>query len=139
MSSLVSKSALTVDGRLIGKIREPYHLICSAMNADASVQTNVARFVPRFAGTLISVKGSCRVAPAGSSSVLDLHKNGTTVLTDKITIEAGETDTDDATTPPSIATVAFVAGDVFTIDIDQLGSTTPGQGYAVELEIERTS
>lgn len=133
------ENAVTVDGRLQGTIREHWIAIASAMNADAANQTNVARFVPRFAGTLIAVKASCRVAPTGQSAVLDLHKNGTTVLTNKCEIEVGETDTDTATTQPSIATAAFAAGDVFTIDIDQVGSTVAGQGFEVEIEIERTS
>lgn len=132
-------NAVTVDGRLTGTIREHWVVIASAMNADAAAQTNVGRFVPRFAGTLISVKASCRVAPTGQSAVLDLHKNGTTVLTNKCKIEVSETDTDDATTQPSIATATFLAGDVFTVDIDQVGSTVAGQGYEMEIEIERTS
>jgi len=65
-------------------------------------------------------------ATAGSTGtmVVDIHKNGTSIMTtNKIDIETGEKTSADAATQPDLTTTTFVAGDIFTIDVDAIHST----------------
>lgn len=69
--------------------------------------------------------------PGGQSIIVDVNKNGTTIFTDqdnRPTIAAGDTTGD--TTDIDINSVS--ANDVFTIDVDQIGTSgSPGGNLAV--------
>lgn len=71
-------------------------------------------------------------AGTGGTMVIDIHLNGTTIMTtDKIVIEAGEKSSTTAATQPSLTTTSFIAGDILTVDIDLIHSTTAGKGLRV--------
>jgi len=75
--------------------------------------------------TLDYVKLRVDIAPIGADLVCDVHKNNFTIFTTQANrpkIVTGNTIGDNAT--PDIQTVA--TNDVFGIDIDDVGSTTPG-------------
>jgi len=79
------------------------------------------------------VRASVGSAPAGSSIIVDVNKNGVTIFTTQANrptiVAAGTTDLADAINITSVA-----AGDKITVDIDQVGSTTPGSDLSVEIE-----
>ena len=68
----------------------------------------------------------CTVAPVGASIIVNVKKNGTTIYTTKPTISAGQNtnNTGVLTTNP----LTFNRNDKIEIEIDQVGSTTPGKG-----------
>lgn len=83
------------------------------------------------AGTIQYVRASVGSAPAGSSIVIDVLKNGTTLFTggsDRPTIAAGNfTDTG----IPAVTSLAD--GDYLTVSIISVGSTTPGSDLTVQV------
>jgi hypothetical protein len=87
------------------------------------------------AWTILSVRASAGTAPTGSSIIVDVNISGTTIFTtqsNRPTIAiAGNTS--GKITNMNITTVA--AGAYLTIDVDQVGSTTPGNDLAVQIEV----
>jgi hypothetical protein len=87
------------------------------------------------AWTILSVRASVGTAPTGSSLIVDVNVNGTTIFTtqgNRPTIAiAGNTS--GRITNMNITTVA--AGSYLTIDIDQVGSTTSGSNLVVQIEV----
>ena len=88
-----------------------------------------------WAFTLTDVKASCRVAPTGANLIIDVNEatTGTSVLAAKITIEAGEYTSEDATTQPTIGDSAIANDSLLEIDFDQVGSTVAGAEVVVTL------
>lgn len=86
---------------------------------------------------IVSVEADVSVAPTGASLILQLRNvtQGADILTDPMTIEATETSTDTATTAPSIDTDEddLQEGDIIAADIDQVGSTEPGEDALITI------
>jgi hypothetical protein len=79
------------------------------------------------------VYGAVKIAPQGASILVDLNKNGSTIwLTqaNRLTIAAEAT----TGTQTSFDTIALAEGDLLTMDIDQVGSTTAGADLTIELK-----
>jgi hypothetical protein len=75
--------------------------------------------------------------PAGASIIVDVNKNGTTIFTtqaNRPTITAGNSNA----TVGAIGVTSIAANDVLTIDIDQVGSTTPGSNLVVTIVTSET-
>lgn len=80
------------------------------------------------------------IETAGTTGVvtIDIHKNGTTIFTTKITIDSGELTSRTAATPPVIIGAnTFNKFDKFTVDIDAI-HTTPGKGLTIYIPIDIT-
>ena len=86
-----------------------------------------------FAMTLTAVRASVTTAPTGSVLTVDINEGGTTILSTKLTIDAGETTSTTAATPPVISDSALADDAEMTIDIDGVGSTVAGAGLKVTL------
>jgi hypothetical protein len=92
--------------------------------------------VAPHAGVIKTVKASVGTAPAGSSLIVDINKNGTTIFTtqaNRPTIAAAATA---ATLAGQPNVLTFAAGDLLSVDIDQIGSGTAGSNLAVALVVE---
>lgn len=93
----------------------------------------------RWGLTLTAVRASVVTAPTGSTILIDVNKNGTTVLSTKLMIDATELTSVTATTPYVISVSAFADDDVISVDFDQVGSTIAGAGVVIALYFTRTS
>ena len=94
---------------------------------DISVGTDKLTFqMPNFATTLTDVSVNVKTAPTGSVATFDLNEAGTSVLSTKITIDAGEKTSVTASTPPVISESSIQANAIMTVDIDGVGSTVSG-------------
>lgn len=92
-----------------------------------TVTTGKIRYRFPFAATIVGVSLAVGTAPTGSSIIVDVNKNGTTIFTtqaNRPTILAGAFNTAAEVTNMNITSVA--AGDYITMDIDQVGSTISG-------------
>jgi hypothetical protein len=97
---------------------------------DLAVASGKGRLKVPTAITIVDVTATCDTAPAGANAIFNVHKNGTTIFTtqaNRPTVAAGSQDGSAAT--PNVTTVA--AGDVLTVDIDQIGSSTAGADATV--------
>lgn len=75
--------------------------------------------------TITAVAASLRIAQTGGSIfTIDINKNGTSILSTKLTIDNGEVSSGTAAAPPVISGAVFAAGDVISFDIDQIGDGT---------------
>lgn len=103
---------------------------------NASAAANVAqRIHVNFPGRILKVIAYVKTAPVGASIIFDVNKNGNTIWTtqaNRVAIAAGGNDGEQT----SFDSPKFVSGDVFTLDIDQVGSSTAGTQVTVEMEVE---
>lgn len=116
-----------------------YGLACSDMTTAIATGTNKAYFPAPFNGTLDSLFISTNVAPTGSSQIFGVNKNGTTMLSTDVTIDATEFTSLTAATPPVISVSTFNKGDFISVDFDQVGSTIAGAGIVATFGLTRTS
>jgi hypothetical protein len=97
-----------------------------------SVGTGRAKFYIPGPITLGNVRASVGTAPTGSSIIIDVNKNGSSVFTtnSKPQIFAGQTLV--STSTPNIT--EFTTGDYITVDVDSVGSLNPGMDLTVQIE-----
>ena len=84
--------------------------------------------------TLTEVRASVTTAPVGSTIIIDVNQNGSSIFTtDLLSIDAGEKTSTSAAISANITTSALTDDAEITIDIDQVGSTTAGSGLKIYL------
>jgi len=84
------------------------------------------------------VRANVNTAPVGSTIIVDINEAGGTILSTKLTIDASETTSQSAATPPVISDTTLAADAEITIDIDQVGSSTTGKGLKIILRGYKT-
>lgn len=95
------------------------------------VEAGSGKFIFPVAATVVSVRAAVGTAPTGASVLVDVNKNGTTIFTtqaNRPAVAAGQT----ISAAPAVPNVtSMAAGDALTVDIDQIGSGTPGSDLTV--------
>ena len=119
-------------------VSDVFIIACSDETTDLTAGTDKARFTMPYAGTLTAVKADVNTAPTGSTLVVDINEAGVSVLSTKLSIDAGESSSSTAATPPVISDSALASGAVISIDLDQIGSTVAGAGLKVTLFVTRS-
>ena len=110
---------------------QSFIIACSTETGDLETGTNVARIRMPYTFTLTAVRASVNVAPTGSVLTVDINESGSTILSTKITIDASETTSVTAATPPVISDSSLADDSIIAIDIDGVGSTNTGDGLKV--------
>jgi hypothetical protein len=109
-----------------------------ALGTPATVGTNKTNpLVAPRSGTITKAFAKAGTGPTSAALIFDVNLNGTTIWStqaNRLQIAAGQT----YGTQTSFNTTAVVEGDVFTVDIDQIGSGTAGQDVTVTLLIQAT-
>jgi hypothetical protein len=93
---------------------------------------------PSGAWILYSITSSVVTAPTGAPIVLDVNKNAVSlfsVVANKPTIAVGTTSDITAGTD-AIAGTSFSAGDLLTVDVDQVGSTVAGADLTITIWLQ---
>lgn len=128
-ANVASDISVAVAGR-----QEQISVACTAIDGDVAASTTYASWTPRYPIRLMSVAGRVQTAPTGQAMIVDIHADGTTIMaSDKISIDAGETDSADAGTQPTLSTVYIPAGTELLFIADQVGSGTAGAGLVVDV------
>lgn len=83
--------------------------------------------------TLTAIKASVTTAPTGAALIIDVKKNGTTIFSTKLSIDATEKTSVTAAAAAVLSTTAFSSDDEISISIDQIGSGTAGAGAKVSM------
>lgn len=112
---------------------ESFLLSVGDETTDLTAAANKKTFRMPFAMALTEVRASVTSAPTDAAILVDIHMDGTTVLSTKIMIDATEKTSETATTPYVISVSALTDDAIITIDIDQIGSTAAGKGLKVVL------
>lgn len=93
-----------------------------------------------YAFKVVVPRASVNTAPVGSTLIIDIMKNGTTIMTtDKLSIDAAEKTSTTAATPAALTTTDFADDDEVRFDITQVGSGVAGAGAKVRLYGYRTA
>ena len=95
--------------------------------------TGTFRFYVWEGFTIQRVHASVATDFAGSSIIVDVNVNGTTIFTTQANRPTITVNSHVATGTPTVTSV--VAGDYFTVDIDQVGSIVPGNDLVVQIEL----
>jgi hypothetical protein len=89
---------------------------------------------PAVACTVKSVRAAVGTPSAGQAIRLDVKKNGVTILAAPLTIAAGQ----QYSGRVPLTGVHLNDGDLVTVDIVQVGTTTPGSNLVLILEVSST-
>lgn len=106
---------------------------CSGTSQALTAGTAKETFRAERAFTLSEVRASLTTAATGSTVIVDINLNGVSVLGTKLSIDANELTSVTAASAATIVTTAIPSDGQITIDIDQIGATTPGTGLKVVL------
>ncbi len=107
----------------------------------AGAQTTGAKkaaLLVTVAGTITDVRARLDTAPAGSTFIVDVNKNGTTIFStqaNRPTIAAAGNAS--STTAPDVTSLAVA--DRLSIDVDQIGSGTAGSDLYVTVTVQRSA
>jgi hypothetical protein len=114
------------------KMKHQYAKNTQQESDTSSTDQTFVNHVAYGAGSVVSFKVGAIVAPVGAATVdIDLLKNGVTVLNAAAQLTSGETARE--LVAGVIGTAAYVAGDVFEVDIDQTtGGGTDAKGVFAE-------
>ena len=120
-------------GNMKKTVVESFLVACSDETTDLATGTGVVTFRMPYAFTLTEVRASVNTAPVGSTIIVDINENGTSVLSTKLSIDASEKTSETAASSAVISDSALADDAEITIDIDQVGSSTAGKGLKVAL------
>lgn len=112
-----------------------FEMVVAVSDETTALTTGTAKVTFRMprAVTLTAVRASVTTAPTGSVLTVDINESGTTILSTKLTIDAGSKTSVGATTPAVISDSSLADDAEMTIDIDGVGSTVAGAGLKVTL------
>lgn len=91
-----------------------------------------------FGMTLTAVRASVTTAPTGSTLIIDINENGSTILSTKLSIDASEKTSTTAASAAVISDASLADDAEITFDFTQVGSTIAGTGVKVYLIGTRT-
>lgn len=109
-------------------------MLAMSIPGTMAVSSGIQPFIVTRDLTILGVWPACGTAPVGSAIIFDLLRNGVSMFTPpsvRPSIPAGSKV--GTLTVPGV--VALVAGDVLTVDIVQIGSTTPGAAATLSVEV----
>jgi hypothetical protein len=119
-----------------------YRVLAHTVDCEEDDSQGGTLIIP-FSGTIVQsdtfpyrFSADVDTAGTGGTMVVDLMKNGTTIMTtNKLDIETGEKTTATAATQPDVTTTSITAGDAFTFDITAEHSTNPAKGLTICIPI----
>lgn len=115
-----------------------FSLAAFSKSGTLTTTTGVQRMPIDGTYTIVGTRLMVGTAPVGSSLIIDVNKNGTTIYTtqaNRPAITASSNSGGPGSTPD---VTSLAAGDYLTIDIDQVGSTTPGSDLTVTIVVTKT-
>ena len=112
----------------------------STLTDDLVTKEVALRWVPRFDIKVSAIYLDCGTSPTGSSIIVDVKVNGTSMLTTLPEIADGGSDSVNGTPALINSTYEVIhAGDVVTFAITQIGSTAAGKNLNVTMLGNRIS
>lgn len=112
---------------------QSFCLAVSDETSNLTIGDNKITFILPYTFLIYEVQASVTTAPTGSTIIVDVNAGGSSILSTKITIDAGEKTSITAAVPAVISSAAHLKGTEFTIDLDQIGSTIAGTGLKIYL------
>lgn len=94
-----------------------------AINTNATLLTDepiLGRSFP-FTGTIESVLLTLKTAPTDANFIVDIKRNGTSIFSTLLSVNAGQTTSATATTPAVLSNTLITLGDLVTFSVTQIG------------------
>jgi hypothetical protein len=121
-------------GKTIADVmKQAIGVACSDETTDLTTGAAKVTFRMPYAFTVSEVRASLTGAPSGSALTVDINEAGASILSTKLTIDAGEKTSTTAATPAVISDASLADDAEITVDIDGVGSTIAGKGLKVWL------
>ena len=139
LGNLVTSSYFTGDGSLLTGLKPNLFMTVALSDETTAITTGVGKITFRapFAMTLYQIpRASLSTASSSGNPEIDINKNGTTIFSTRLTIDATEKTSTTAATPAVLSTTTFADDDEITMDIDVAG--TAAAGLKVTLYYRRT-
>ena len=117
----------------VSGVQLPVEFSMAASDETTALTTGTDKTAKRvpFAMTLSSVRAEVNTAPTGSTIIVDINKNGASILSTKLTIDATETTSVTAAIAPVLSDTTIADNDRITIDIDAYLTTFNGRCHPV--------
>lgn len=96
-------------------------------------KTGANSFRAPYAFTVSDLRASVNTAPTGSSLIVDINENGTSILSTRLSIDADEKTSTTAATAYVLSDSTIADDSEISFDIDQVGSTFGGRGLKVRV------
>ena len=117
----------------VSSLIQSFIIFVTPLDTDAETGIYSAFWDAPYDFTITEVIAACQVAPTGAAAQIDVMEGGVSILSTVITIDDGEVNSLTSATPPVISDSAIAKGARITFELDQVGSTTAGQGYQVQI------
>lgn len=106
----------------------PFFLQAAASDETTALTTGAAKVTFRTpaAFTLTAARASLTTVSSSGLVTVNIKKNGSTIFSTKITIDANEKTSTTAATPAVLSTTAFADDDAISVDIDGAGTGAAG-------------
>ena len=91
-----------------------------------------------YALTLTNIRANVNTAPTDAALIIDVNDDGSSILSSKLVIDASEKTSTTSASAAVISQAALADDTEITVDIDQVGSTSPGKGLKLWLLGYRT-
>jgi len=99
-----------------------------------STQVGVSRWYSTNDILIENITATVAEPPDGQSIILDINKNGNSILNSLLEITSGNYF---SSTTPNVSMNTLTSGDYLTIDIDQVGNVFPG--YSITVRVQYTN
>jgi hypothetical protein len=130
-----AESTIISDEGVGGQI-DPYIVACSDEFTPITAGTQKVTFRMPYAATLTGLSASLVTAATGSVFTVDIGKNGVSILSTKLTIDAGETSSLTAAAAAVISDDTFALDDIVRVDVTTVGSSYGGNGLKVTFKFD---
>jgi hypothetical protein len=110
-----------------------WHTFTFTFEGDLDVATGDLKFYAPGDMTIVQVYGSMGTAPVGQDAIFDVNKNGVSIL-DASRLVISDGNTTGSATP---VTTTLALNDYLTVDVDQRGTTTPGQDAVIHVRCKQ--
>lgn len=102
-----------------------------------SVTAGTTGFPVPFNATVLGVRAYAGTAPSGSDAIFDVNRNGTTIFATQSARPRIVAGSNSAVETTGMTVSSLTAGDVLSVDIDQVGSTTAGSDLTLVIRIRK--
>lgn len=90
-----------------------------------------------FTFEILEARASVKTAPSGSSIVIDVNQDGASIFTNQLEIPGGSKTSQNSLVLPTFSSSLLSDDSEISIDVDQVGSESPGSGLKVYLSGRR--
>lgn len=110
-------------------------IAASDETTDLIVINSAVQWNMPYDGSILGIKANVNIAPTDADLVLDILKNGVSILSSPLVIDDGDTSSNISVSPAIIVSPNFVSDDRFNLEIVQIGSTDAGAGLKLTMRI----